>query len=187
MATTPDATLPITGKVFIACSLDGFIARENGDIDWLNRYPDTGDDYGYASFMDTVDGLVMGRASYEGVLRFEDWPYTKPVVVLSSSLDDTSVPPRLRGKVRISNRTPRAIMQELAKEGWRAAYVDGGRLIQSFLAERLIGEMTITQIPVLLGRGRRLFGVVEQDIELFLEETRRYPAGFVQSRYRVGT
>lgn len=182
---TPSASLPIIGKVFIACSLDGFIARENGDIDWLTRYPDTGNDYGYARFLETVDGVVMGRGSYETVLGFDHWPYAKPVVVLSSRLDDTSVPPGLKGKVRICGRSPRAIMQQLADEGWRAAYIDGGLLIQSFLAQELISEMTITQIPVLLGSGRRLFGTSEKDIELTLEETRGYPLGFVQSRYRV--
>ena len=92
---------------------------------------------------------------------------------------------KLAGKVRVSKKSPRAILQELADEGWRAAYVDGGRLIQSFLAEGLIDEMTITQIPVLLGRGRRLFGETTGDIHLELLETRGFPSGFVQSRYSV--
>ncbi|WP_421854536.1 dihydrofolate reductase family protein [Oricola sp.] len=175
----------VSGKVFIACSLDGFIARENGDIDWLHRYPDTGDDHGYARFMATVDGLVMGSGTFKTVLGFGEWPYEKPAVVLSSTLTAQSIPDALAGKVRISDKAPRAIMQELADEGWRAAYIDGGRLIQSFLAEGLIDEMTITQIPVLLGSGRRLFGEHHGDIHLKLESAEYFASGFVQSRYAV--
>lgn len=182
---SPAAHPLAAGKVFIACSLDGHIAREDGGIDWLLKYPETDEDYGYAAFIETVDGLVMGRGSFEAVAGFEQWPYSKPVVVLSSTLDASAVPARLEGKVRISRLSPREIMAELAGEGWKAAYVDGGRLIQSFLRDGLIDEMTITRIPVLLGRGRPLFGDVPADIDLRLEETRGYPSGFVQSRYTV--
>ncbi|MFZ2103730.1 MAG: dihydrofolate reductase family protein [Oricola sp.] len=173
------------GKVFIACSLDGFIARKDGDIDWLLRYPETGEDYGYAAFMDTVDGLVMGRASFEKVRTFDKWPYPKPVVVMSATLTQDDVPDALEQKVRIAGGSPSEVMRRLAGEGWRAAYVDGGKLIQSFLAEGLISEMTITQIPVLLGSGRPLFGDMENDIHLTLEGSKGYPSGFVQSRYRI--
>ena len=177
--------MAIPGKVFIACSLDGFIAREDGDIDWLLRYPDIGDDYGYVRFMETVDGLIMGRGSYEKVLGFDPWPYDKPVVVLSSTLSADAVPQRLAGKVRITDKSPQAILADLEREGWRAAYVDGGKVIRSFLAGGLITEMIVTFIPVLLGTGLPLFGATGGDIQLTLEGSESYSTGFVQSRYRV--
>lgn len=177
----------ITGHVFIAASLDGFIARRDGGIDWLMEHAAEGEDYGYDAFMAAVDGLVMGRGSFEKVLTFDEWPYRKPVVVMSRTMKDADVPERLRGKVRISNSSPQALMDELEREGWRRVYVDGGKVIQSFLAEGLIEDMVLTRIPVLIGDGLPLFGPTERDIALQHLETKAFPSGLVSSRYRLAT
>jgi hypothetical protein len=72
-----------TGHVFIATSLDGFIAREDGSIDWLLSRDDPNEDHGYQDFIKDIDGLVMGRGSFEAISRMDKWPYDRPVLVLS--------------------------------------------------------------------------------------------------------
>jgi dihydrofolate reductase len=175
----------ITGHVFIATSVDGFIARPDGDIAWLENAAIASENHGFAQFMDSVDGLVMGRSTFEKVLAFESWPYQKPVVVLSKSLLLDRVPPQLLGKVQISTDVPEALMESLHRRGWKRVYVDGGQLIQSFLAAGLIEDLIITRIPILLGSGRPLFGPLPNDVRLDHVETTAFPSGLVQSKYRV--
>jgi dihydrofolate reductase len=174
-----------TCHVYIATSLDGFIARADGDIEWLHQWPDIGDDYGYNAFMRSVDGLIIGRGTFEKVLSFGTWPYEKPVVVLSRTLDPDAVPPDRADRVRILPLGPTEVVDALRREGWGRAYVDGGSLIQSFLSAGLIEDMTITRIPILIGSGRPLFGPLPHDIVLTHIETAAYPSGFVQSRYAI--
>jgi len=175
-----------TCHVYVAVSLDGFIARPDGDIEWLHQWPDIGDDYGYGAFVQSVDGLIIGRGTFEKVLSFGTWPYEKPVVVLSRTLDPEAIPPDRGDRVRIMDLTPEAVLDVLRREGWQRAYVDGGELIQSFLVSDLIADLTITRIPILIGAGRPLFGHLPQDIMLTHLETTSYPSGFVQSRYAIG-
>jgi dihydrofolate reductase len=176
----------VTGHVFIATSLDGFIARLDGSIDWLPGLDsDPGENYGYDAFLASVDGLIMGRNSFEKILEFDEWPYPKPVVVLSRSMDASAKRGDLAGKVEISTLDPRAIMERLAERGWKRIYVDGGKVIQSFLREGLIADMVITRVPVLLGEGLPLFGPLAGGIELKHLDTRSYPSGLVQSRYAI--
>jgi len=175
-----------SGHVFIATSLDGFIARPDGAIDWLPEpESDPGETYGYDRFMASVDGLVMGRNTFEKALTFGAWPYSKPVVVMSRTLEPGSLPEDLEGQVEVSTLSPEALMHDLADRGWRRAYIDGGRIIQSFLRAGLITDMIVTRVPVLLGAGLPLFGEVDGDIRLRHAETRPYPSGLVQSRYLV--
>lgn len=174
----------ISGHVFIAASLDGFIARADGGLDWLLARDDAAEDHGYADFIRDKDGIVMGRSSFEAVSHLDPWPYDRPVVVLSATLKQ--VPPHLAGRVRVMDGAPRAVMRALEGEGWRRVYVDGGRVVQSFLREGLIADMVVTWIPVLLGQGRRLFGPLDADIPLVHEGTQGFPSGLVQSRYRLG-
>ena len=148
-------------SVFIATSLDGFISRSNGSIDWLNEasapVPE-GEDSGYGEFMSSVDALVMGRNTFEQILSFDgDWPYrTTPVIVLSRQLK--SLPVDVPDTVSLSADVPKRLLQRLSRQGLNHLYIDGGLTIQSFLAAGLIDEITITIIPILIGAGKPLFG-----------------------------
>jgi len=176
----------VTGHVFIATSLDGFVAREDHGLDWLMKQPQPADDDGgFAEHMAEMDGLVMGAGSFRTVLGFGQWPYEKPVVVMSQSLTDGDIPEDLRDKVRLSRLSPRDLMQDLSAQGWKRAYVDGGQLVQSFLREGLIAEMKITLIPILLGSGIRLFGPLETDVDLELIGSRQIGEAMQQVHYRV--
>jgi len=172
--------------VYIATSLDGFIARSDGDLDWLDaagsRVPE-GEDLGYAAFMATVDVLVMGRKSFEKVLSFGQWPYGEcKVVVLSRT--GVAIPEALQPTVSTSSESPDDLVARLSTEGAQRLYIDGGQTIQRFLRAGLISELIITVIPVLLGSGISLFGPLEADIVLDHVSTEVYPFGFVQHRYR---
>ncbi len=176
----------ITGHVFIATSVDGFIARENGDIGWLLERDAPTEDHGYDAFIADKDVIVMGRGSFDGIRHVTPWPYNRPVLVLSASLSERDLPQELSGKVRISASAPADAMALLQAEGRRRAYVDGGQIVQAFLRAGLIADMVITQVPILLGSGRRLFGSIPSDIPLIHQATRTFPSGLVQSQYRVG-
>ena len=167
-------------SVFIATSIDGFIARENGALDWL---PTDGEPHGYEEFMATVDALVMGRKTFETVLTFGSWPFDKPVVVLTSKPSELAAPPGAR--CEMMDGTPQEIVDRLAKHGMKHLYIDGGDTIRRFLEAGLIQRMTITRIPVLLGTGIPLFGPFGRDIRLEHIATRAYPSGLVQSEYAI--
>lgn len=171
-------------SVFIATSLDGFIARRNGDIDWLTAGDPTSEDFGYRAFFDTVDTLVMGRGTFEKVLTFEAWPYgDRRVVVLSTR--GAAVPPERAAHVAVTALAPAPLVRQLELDGARHVYVDGGRTIQSFLRAGLVDELTITVLPVLLGDGLPLFGPLDADLRLVHTGTHAFPNGYVQSRYRL--
>lgn len=174
-----------TGHVFIGTSVDGFIARRNGDIGWLTGFSSLGEDHGYDTHIDRVDGIVMGRGTFDVVKGFDPWPYSKPVIVLSRSLSPVAIPAALHGKVEIINASPHEAMTIAEDRGWRGVYVDGGVVIQSFLRAGLIEDMVISRVPVLIGDGLPLFGPVQGDIALDHVETRSFPSGLVQSFYRV--
>jgi dihydrofolate reductase len=170
-------------SVYIAVSLDGFIARRDGSLDWLPQ-PDAtapGEDYGYAAFMASVDMLVMGRATYDFVRTVDPWPYAKPVVVLSRRPLD--IPAHLTDRITGMSGSPREIVDGLAARGAQHLYIDGGRTIQQFLAAGRIDDLIITRIPVLIGDGLPLFGPVPHDVAWRHVETHAYASGLVQSRY----
>lgn len=174
-------------SVFIATSVDGFIATIDGGLDWLERpeysaVPMKG--VSYADFIKNVDALVMGKNTFEKVLTFDRWPYEgTPVVVLSSTL--TTVPFHLASSIRLVSGTPQEIVDRLQAEGKRHLYIDGGITIQRFLQAGLIDEITITRIPVLLGRGLPLFGNSGVKQQLKLLEAVASDSGIVQERYKV--
>ncbi len=175
-------------EVFIAASIDGFIARPDGALDWLLQAQGSappGEDFGYAAFMAGIDALVMGRKTFDTVLGFEPWPYAETPVHVMTRRPDLLVPPHLHGRVHVRPETPAALLAALAADGVRGVYLDGGELIQAFLAEDRVDRMTVTTVPLLLGQGRRLFGALPADRAWALEAVRHWPAcGFVQSTWR---
>jgi dihydrofolate reductase len=172
----------MTASVFIATSVDGFIARPNGDLDWL---PDGGGEpHGYDEFISGVDAIVIGRKTFETVLTYGAWPYAdKRVVVLSSRPLDLSA--AVGGVVEQMAGPPAEIVSQLAARGAHHLYVDGGITIQGFLRAGLIQRLIITRVPVLLGDGVPLFGTLPRDMRLRHVTTRQFPSGLVQSEYHV--
>src|SRR5215211_4920064 len=178
--------LSIKASVFIATSLDGFIARANGDLDWLTgvESASTEQDYGYQEYIDTVDTIVVGRNTFELVLTFDTWPYSgKNVVVLSSRPD--VIPPHLVDDVEWLSLPPQRLVGRLAAQGATHLYVDGGKTIQGFMRAGLIDELTITRVPILIGTGVPLFGPLGHDVRLTHIATRQFENGYVQSKYRA--
>jgi dihydrofolate reductase len=168
-------------SVFIGASVDGFIARPNGDLDFLP--PGGGEPHGYDEFMATVDALVIGRKTFETVLSFSTWPYgDKPVFVLSTRALAAAPPGAV---VEHMSGDPTEIVSQLAARGIQHVYVDGGITIQGFLRAGLIQRLIITRVPVLIGEGVPLFGTLPRDLRLTHVATRHYPSGLVQSEYDV--
>jgi dihydrofolate reductase len=173
----------VKASVFIGTSLDGFIARVNGDFDFLP--PGGGESHGYEEFIASVDALVIGRKTYETVLAFNAWPYgAKPVFVLSTG---PLAPAPVGARVEHMSGDPAAIVSQLDARGVRHAYIDGGITIQQFLQARLIQRLIITRVPVLIGTGIPLFGPLQRDIILRHIETRQYASGLVRSEYELAT
>lgn len=127
----------------------------------------------------------LWAGSYEKALTFDQWPYDRPVLVLSRQLTDTAIPEALKGKVQLSSRTPGEVLADLAAQNAHRVYLDGGQVIQSFLREGLVADIVITTVPVLLGSGKPLFGSLTKDIDLTLLSSRSFPSGLVQSHYRL--
>ena len=172
-----------TNNVFIATSLDGYIADAQGGIDWLHEIPNPDQiDMGYSDFMAEMDALVMGRSTYETVRSFDmAWPYDKPVYVLSTSMRE--VPEELTGKVFLVKGDLTDVLETIHAKGHMRLYVDGGKTIQSFLAEDLIDKMVITKIPILLGEGISLFGHLETRLDFRCVHTQIFLNSVVQNTY----
>lgn len=170
--------------VFIARSLDGYIAGKNGELDWLHSIPNPeNNDMGYHALMEEIDAIVMGRTSFETVCGFGgEWPYNKHVFVLSNSLKQ--VPDKLNKKVSLTNGSPQEILNEIYEKGYFKLYIDGGRTIQNFLQQDLIDELRITTIPILLGGGFPLFGDLTNPMELEHIESKIFLNQIVQNHYR---
>ena len=170
-------------SVYIAASLDGFIARKDGGLDWLPVPTEGGEDYGYAEFMSEIELIVMGRNTFEKVMSFGAWQYDRKVIVLTSR--ELTLPPELADKVEAHHLSPRELIHELEWRGAKGIYLDGGVTIQRFLREGLVNEMTITTIPILIGEGLPLFGALDGDINLELIKSRSFKNGFVQNQYKI--
>jgi len=181
------------GDVFIAASVDGFIARPDGTLDWLTGRPaeeetgqhDPEEDFGYGAFLDTVDALFMGRGTFDVVLGFEgDWPYPKPVYVWTSRPEEIAVE-KPGADVRVVTGPLDQALERLREDGIGRVYVDGGATIRAWLDAGLVDRMTISVVPVLIGEGIPLFGGTAGDIALELESSREFPGGMVQRTYVV--
>lgn len=168
--------------IYIATSIDGYIARKDGSIDWLTEWPNPDkSDYGFFAFLDSIDGIIMGRSTFETVTGFDEWVYTKPVFVLTNTL--TELPGKWAHKGQIINGQLKEIIALLNNRGMHNFYIDGGKTIQSFLAEDLIDEMVITRIPILLGGGIPLFGDDGPELKFKHTATDIYNGGLVKISY----
>jgi dihydrofolate reductase len=166
----------------VGTSVDGFIARPNGDLDFLPE--GGGEPHGYNEFIASVDVIVIGRNTFEKVLSFGGWFYGKKrVVVLSGKPVDLSVVKG--GQVEQMSGSPEQIVAKLEKTGAKHAYIDGGITVQRFLRAGLIQRLIITRVPVLIGEGIRLFGALPKDVRLRHIETKSFKTGLVQSEYEA--
>ena len=166
---------------YIACSLDGYIARADGSLDWLTGLPTpAGEDYGYAGFMAGIDAILMGRVTYDTVRGFPDWPYTLPVRVLTRN-PDRLAPPPAGAEVRPVAGPLAAVLAGLAAEGFARVYADGGQTLSALLRAGLLDRLTVTRVPVLLGAGLPLFSDTGPERRLAVLATRVWPNGFVQT------
>ncbi len=170
-------------SVFIATSIDGFIADRNGGIDWLHAIPNPdGIDMGYATYISRVDALVMGRTTFETVCGFDmDWPYQKPVFVLSNTLKE--IPESFRDKVYLVKGTLTEILAQIHQKGFYRLYIDGGTTIQGFLKEDLIDDMVITVMPILLGGGSSLFSELPAELGFACTGSEIFLGKVVQNRF----
>ena len=168
-------------SVFCGISVDGFLARPNGELDFLDHGGQ--EPHGYEEFIATIDALVIGRNTYEIVLAFDTWPYgEKPVFVLSTHDLD---PAPAGAVVEHMSGEPSEIVSRLEARGIEHAYVDGGITIQRFLRAGLIQRLIITRVPILIGEGIPLFGSLPNDVLLEHVATRDYKTGLVQTEYRI--
>ncbi len=160
----------MSNKVYVASSLDGFIATPNGGLKWLEEIPNPEkSDFGFSDFISNIDAIVMGRKTFDKVNSFNVWPYEKPVFVLSKLLKN--VPLSLENKAQIIKGDVKDIVKELNSKGYKNLYIDGGKVIQSFLKKDLIDELIITQVPILLGDGIPLFDKIERKLKFKLNKS----------------
>ena len=171
-----------SANVYIGTSLDGFIARADGDIGWLMKFADADAIASYNEFIADIDVMVIGRGTFETVRGFPSWPYDKPVFVLSKSIKE--LPDGLSGKATITSLEPAELLRHLLDQGFKGAYIDGGKVIQSFLIADLIDNLIIATIPLLIGSGIPLFGSLDTDINFEHLRTSTYPNGLVRSYYK---
>lgn len=169
--------------VYIAASLDGYIARKDGSVDWLNEVPNPdNDDFGFEEFLHRIDAIVMGRKTFEMVVSFGSWPYEKPVFVLSHTLN--SVPEGYEDKAEIIQGDLQGILASLHEKGYQNLYIDGGKTIHGFLEQDLIDEIILTTFPVLLGSGVPLFTEMNEELKLGHLRTEVFNNYLVQSHYK---
>jgi dihydrofolate reductase len=165
--------------VYIAVSLDGFIARDNGALDWLEPMQVEGEDYGYADFYGSTDALILGRSTYDSVLAFPQWPFEgKRVVVLTHRALDAK-----HGEGTHAGALE-PLLQALGRDGVAAVYLDGGQAVRQGLREGLVDTLTLNIVPVLLGRGRQLFDAQAPATTWVLAGSRSFATGLVQNKYR---
>lgn len=166
-------------SVYIAASIDGYIARKDGSLDWLDRVGGFDDDYGFKEFLGSIDGLIIGRKTYEVATTVED-PYPgKRVVVLSNSLQSVT------HGMELYNGDLTTLADRLHKDGIEHIWVDGGTTLSQFLSLQLVDTMIISTIPVILGEGIPLFNLVDKEISCRLISAQHYPSGLVQTKYEI--
>ena len=167
--------------VYIGTSLDGFIARNDGDIGWLTQYANDEAIHAYEEFISRIDAIVIGRGTFEKVLTFPSWPYNKKVFVLSNSIKQ--LPGELKEKVTLLSISPAKLLNYLSSFDFSSIYIDGGKVIQDFLKEDLIDELIISKAPIIIGNGIQLFGQLNTDLQFKHIRTQVQSNGLIRSYY----
>lgn len=167
-------------SVRVGQSIDGYIAKKDGNIDWL-YYGHSGDEeYGFKDFINSIDGLILGKNTYEVVSNFDQWPYDgKRVIVLSNSLKN------VRPEAELYTGSLKDLLSKLHSEGIKHVWVDGGVTISKFLEEGLVDEISISVIAMILGSGIPLFNPMNAEHKCELLSTKSYPSGLVESKYKI--
>lgn len=167
-------------SVYIATSIDGYIARKDGNLDWL-QYGHTGDeDYGFKKFINSIDALILGRNTYQVVSDFDEWPYKeKRVIVLSNTLK------AVRKEAELFCGELSELLSKLHSENIKHVWVDGGLTASKFLEAGLVNELTISIIAMVLGSGIPLFSIMNREHKCRLVTSQAYPSGLVQLKYEV--
>jgi dihydrofolate reductase len=168
-------------SVYIGTSLDGFIAKPDGNIDWLTRYANDEAFHAYEGFIRGIDAIIIGRGTFEKILTFPSWPYEKRAFVLSTSLKE--LPATLKDKATLLSMDPKELLSFLSGMGFSSIYVDGGKVIQGFLNQDLIDDLVISKVPVLIGNGIPLFGFLSADLKFEHIKTETQSNGLVRSYY----
>jgi dihydrofolate reductase len=169
-------------SVYIGTSLDGFIAKTDGNIDWLTQYANDDAIRAYEEFMNGIDAIVIGRGTFEKILTFPSWPYEKKAFVLSTSLKQ--LPDTLKDNATLLSMKPKELLSYLSGMGFSSIYVDGGKVIQAFLKEDVIDDLIISKVPVLIGNGIPLFGFLSADLNFKHMRTETQSNGLVRSYYK---
>jgi dihydrofolate reductase len=167
--------------VYIGTSLDGFIARKDGDIDWLVQFANDEAIRSYKEFMKKIDAIIIGRGTFEKVLSFPTWPYEKEVFVLSTSIKQ--VPELKKKKVTVLSMKPGELLKYLSDKGFSSIYVDGGKVIQDYLKDDLVDELIISKAPIILGSGIPLFNYLDNELQFEHRGTMVQSNGLVRSYY----
>jgi len=165
---------------YIATSVDGYIARSDGSLDWLEKLPGTPAEYGFTDHYANIDAIILGRNTYETIINFPQWPYSdKRVIVLSN----TKTGPVNFAKIYSGDLNK--LLSNLFSDGIKHIWVDGGKTITSFLEQQLVDRLVISIIPVILGSGIPLFGKIKQEINSKLIASQSYNSGLVQNTYEI--
>lgn len=167
-------------SIYIATSIDGYIARKDNSLDWLEYGHQGDEDYGFKEFMNSIDALILGRNTYEVVSAFEEWPYSgKRVIVLSNTLKEV----RKEAELFCGQLTD--LVSMLHSESIKHVWVDGGITVSKFLDAGLVDDITISVIAMILGSGIPLFSTMSREHKCHLISTQSYPSGLVQLKYEV--
>ncbi len=167
-------------SIYIAASIDGYIARKDGNLDWLNLACDAGEDYGFQQLLSSIDGVILGRNTYEVAASVVDWPYLgKRIVVLSNSLKN------VREEAELFSGDVVRLVSRLHSDGIKHIWIDGGVTISQFLDLEMVDSMTVSVIPIILGSGIRLFNPIAKEQGCRLISSASYPSGVVQLRYEI--
>ncbi|NML20710.1 dihydrofolate reductase family protein [Pseudoflavitalea sp. G-6-1-2] len=167
--------------VYIGTSLDGFIAKQDGDVDWIVEYANDEVNQAYVEFSSQIDAIVMGRNTFEKVITFPEWYYKQHVYVLSNTLKE--IPETLKDKASIVSMPPAELLKHLSDKGYKGLYIDGGKVIQSFLKENLIDELIVSIAPLLLGSGISLFGELGRELHFSHKRSVTFSNGLVTNYY----